>query len=107
MRVVAGKEPKLGAVVRTLRGRDKEQYAVIVGIVDDRTVFIADGDKRKFDQPKKKNVLHLEITDFISSEVASSIQETGRVTNGKLRFALQKFLESMTAEGNGKEITNG
>lgn len=107
MRVVSMKEPRLGAVVRTLRGRDQDQYAVIVGIVDSRTVLIADGDKRKFDQPKKKNVLHLEITDFVSSEVASSIQETGRVTNGKIRFALLKFMDSMEAEVEGKETTNG
>jgi large subunit ribosomal protein L14e len=106
MRVVATREPMLGSVVRTLRGRDQEQVAVIVGIVDSRTVLIADGDKRKFDQPKKKNVLHLEITEFVSSEVASSLQETGRVTNGKLRFALLTFLESMT-EVEGKEISNG
>lgn len=107
MRVVATKEPKLGTVVRTLRGRDQEQYAVVVGFVDSRTVLIADGDKRKFDAPKRKNVLHLEITDFISSEVASSIQETGRVTNGKIRYALLKFAEGMTAEESGKETSNG
>ncbi|HZG55589.1 MAG TPA: KOW domain-containing RNA-binding protein [Paenibacillus sp.] len=105
--MVATKEPKLGAVVRTLRGRDQEQYAVIVGIVDARTVLIADGEKRKFDAPKKKNVLHLEIFDFVGSEVASSIQETGRVTNGKIRYALLKFMESLKTEENGKETSNG
>jgi len=107
MRVGTLKEPKLGAIVRTLRGRDSGQYAVIVGIIDARTVWIADGDKRKFDSPKKKNVLHLEIFDYVSSEVAGSIQETGRVTNGKIRFALQKFRETVQTEGDGKELTNG
>ena len=98
MRVVTLKEPKLGAVVRSLRGRDAGQYAVIVAIENSRTVWIADGNRRKFDSPKKKNVLHLEIYDFVSSEVAGSIQETGRVTNGKIRFALQKFMEKMKTE---------
>lgn len=107
MRVAATKEPKLGAIVRTLRGRDQSQYAVIVGIADDRTVWIADGDKRKFDAPKRKNVLHLEIFDFVSPEVVSSIEETGRVTNGKIRFALQKFMESLQTEVDGKEKPNG
>ena len=106
MHVETPKEPRLGAVVRSLRGRDQGQYAVIVGILDNRTVLIADGNKRKFDQPKKKNVLHLEITDFVSPEVAGSIKETGRVTNGKLRFALLKFMESMKSETDGKETTN-
>jgi large subunit ribosomal protein L14e len=106
MRMVATREPKLGAVVKSLRGRDAGRYAVIVGIEDERFVYVADGDKRKFDQPKKKNVLHLEITDFVSSEVAASLETTGKVTNGKLRFALQKFLESMQIEADGKEMPN-
>lgn len=107
MRVVSNVEPKLGQVVKALRGRDQDSFAVIVGIIDDRFVLIADGDKRKFDRPKKKNVLHLEFTDFVSNEVARSLQETGRVTNGKIRFALLKFLESNPTEDIGEESRNG
>ena len=106
MRMGTRAEPKLGQVVKALRGRDQDRYAVIVGILDERFVLIADGVKRKFDQPKKKNVLHLEFTDFVSREVSDSLRETGRVTNGKLRYAIAKFLESMNAEGNGKEEAN-
>jgi large subunit ribosomal protein L14e len=105
--MVSEMKPKLGQVVKALRGRDQESFAVIVGIIDEKFVKIADGDKRKFDQPKKKNVLHLEYTNFVSTEVASSLQETGRVTNGKLRFALLKFLESNSTEVDAKETRNG
>lgn len=87
-------DPQLGQIVRILRGRDLNKYAVIIGIVDQRFILIADGDKRKFDQPKKKNRLHLQLQDAISHEVVNSLLETGRVTNGKLRFALNKFVQS-------------
>jgi ribosomal protein L14E/L6E/L27E len=83
--------PRVGQIVRVLRGRDAGQYAIVVR-TEDRFVYIADGDKRKFDRPKKKNVLHLQLTNSISSEVVNSIRETGRVTNGKLRFALNRYL---------------
>lgn len=86
-------KPKLGQIVRILRGRDLGKYAIIVGIIDSRFLWIADGDKRKFDQPKKKNVLHLQLLETISSEVVDSLSETGRVTNGKLRYALNKFAQ--------------
>lgn len=82
---------QLGTIVNVLRGRDAGKYAVIIGVVDDKFVLIADGDKRKFDQPKKKNILHLHLTEYVSSEVTESIRETGRVTNGKIRFALNRF----------------
>ncbi|CAM3578197.1 RNA-binding protein [Marinicrinis lubricantis] len=84
--------PKIGQLVRIIRGRDQGKIAVMIGKVDDRFVLIADGDKRKFDQPKKKNVMHLEVLDEISPEVTQSINETGRVTNGKLRFVINRFV---------------
>ncbi|WP_435922597.1 hypothetical protein [Paenibacillus sp. DYY-L-2] len=94
-------EARIGQVVKTLKGRDAGSVYVIVGIVDEKFVLIADGDKRKFDQPKRKNIQHLALQPMISSEVVHSLQETGRVTNGKLRFAVNAFLES--ANSNAEE----
>ncbi|WP_188207987.1 KOW domain-containing RNA-binding protein [Alkalibacillus aidingensis] len=89
--------PKLGQIVKILRGREANQYAVIIGFVDQKFVMLADGDKRKFDRPKRKNLHHVELTDFVSPEVKTSLEETGRVTNGKLRFAISKFVnEALT-----------
>lgn len=85
--------PHPGQYVQVMQGRDIGKYAVIVEVIDNKFVRIADGDKRKFDRAKKKNLLHLKLYDDTSSEVADSLQETGRVTNGKLRFALSRFIE--------------
>jgi large subunit ribosomal protein L14e len=84
--------PQIGQIVRILQGRDTDECSVIVKVLDERFVLIADGDKRKFDKAKKKNINHLELIQFISPEVKRSIIETGRVTNGKLRFAVSKFI---------------
>lgn len=54
--------------------------------------MLADGEKRKYDRPKKKNMSHIEPIDYISPEVQNSLLESGRVTNGKLRFAISKFV---------------
>lgn len=83
---------QVGQFVLITQGRDAGQYAVIIKILDERFVILADGDKRKFDRPKKKNIHHLEFFDYVSPEVQNSMLETGRVTNGKLRFALTKFV---------------
>ncbi|MBY7141705.1 KOW domain-containing RNA-binding protein [Virgibacillus sp. NKC19-3] len=83
--------PLIGQVVRIMQGREAGQYAVVIKIMEDRYVLLADGEKRKYDRPKKKNVSHIELMDYISPEVQNSLLETGRVTNGKLRFAIAKF----------------
>ncbi|MCV9952539.1 KOW domain-containing RNA-binding protein [Paenibacillus sp. BT-177] len=85
---------QIGQLVKILKGRGAGQIAVVVSIADSRFVYIADGDKRKFDQAKKKNVLHLVPQPKISSEIVNSLNESGRVTNGKLRHVVKTFLDS-------------
>ncbi|MWC28263.1 KOW domain-containing RNA-binding protein [Paenibacillus sp. MMS18-CY102] len=86
--------PQIGQIAFVLRGKDEGGYAVIIGIVDNRFVLIADGDKKRFDRPKKKNIAHLVLQPVVSTEVADSMSETGRVTNAKLRYAIQKFVQA-------------
>lgn len=81
---------EIGQIVQITRGREQNQYAVIINIISDRYVLLADGEKRKYDRPKKKNVNHIKLTPFISDKVKKSLLETNRVSNGKLRFALEK-----------------
>ncbi len=90
--------PQLGQIVRITKGREQNQYAVIIEIIDDRFVLLADGDKRKYDRPKKKNVNHIEKTAHISSEVKKSLLETDRVSNGKLRFAIAKYADEVVTD---------
>ncbi|MCR8660694.1 KOW domain-containing RNA-binding protein [Paenibacillus endoradicis] len=85
------KPVQIGQLIKVLRGKDEERYAIVIEVLDERFVKVADGRKRKFDQPKKKNVLHLELLPFISQEVAISLQESGKVTNAKLRYFIEKY----------------
>jgi len=86
-------QPRIGQLVTVLRGKDEGAHAVIVALVDERFVLIADGHKRKAQEPKKKNLLHLALQPQVSEEVADSLRESGSVTNGKLRFAIQKYIQ--------------
>ncbi|WP_151737829.1 KOW domain-containing RNA-binding protein [Paenibacillus tengchongensis] len=95
-----GSSPQVGQLVRILKGKDAGEAAVVIKVIDSRFVYIADGDKRRFDAPKKKNIQHLELIPFISSEVVDSLEETGRVTNGKLRFVVMKYGASAGSSAN-------
>ncbi|WP_077324023.1 KOW domain-containing RNA-binding protein [Virgibacillus siamensis] len=90
--------PQAGQVVRIMQGREAGQYAVVLKLIDDRYVLLADGEKRKYDRPKKKNLHHIETMDYISPEVQNSLLDTGRVTNGKLRFAIAKFVNEVVTD---------
>ena len=48
-----------GRVVQSTQGRDAGRYFVVLQVVDDRHVLMADGQSRKIDHPKKKKMMHL------------------------------------------------
>lgn len=92
--------PALGQIVKILRGKEANHYSVVVGVIDDKFVNIADGKRHKFHEPKKKNMIHLKFENFISQEVSEGITTKGSVPSRKLRIAIEKFLEQTTINGN-------
>lgn len=90
--------PQLGQLVKVVQGRERGQFAVIIKILDNKYVLLADGDKRKYDRPKKKSINHIELLKNISPEVRDSLLETNRVSNGKLRFAVAKIANEHVTE---------
>ena len=49
---------EIGRAVQSLQGRDAGRCFVILQVVDDQFVLMADGLTRKLDHPKKKKVKH-------------------------------------------------
>ncbi len=74
-----------GSVVRAKAGRDKGSYFVVLNL-EENFAFIADGKTRKLENPKKKNLKHLEKTKFILSEKLE--------TNRKIKKSLCDFKNS-------------
>jgi len=72
----------VGRVVYSKAGRDKKRPFVIVGVTDDGSALIADGNLRAASKPKKKNLRHLIIKDAVFG---------GDVTDGA---AIREYLRS-------------
>lgn len=74
----------VGTVVKAKAGRDKEGFFVVVKS-EDGFAFIADGKRRKVENPKKKNPIHLTVTNTVLSDSMD--------TNRLIRTALRAFRE--------------
>ena len=48
-----------GRVVLSTQGRDEGRYFVVLKVIDEQFVLMADGLTRKVDHPKKKKIKHL------------------------------------------------
>lgn len=83
-----------GRAVQSLQGRDAGRCFVILQVVDDQFVLMADGLTRKLDHPKKKKVKHLH-----PKPVRMKGVEDGLKSHQLLDSDLRKFLRA-----NGLEI---
>ena len=48
-----------GRVVLSTQGRDEGRYFIVLKVIDENFVLMADGLTRKVDHPKKKKIKHL------------------------------------------------
>lgn len=84
-----------GSIVLSKAGRDKGKYFIVLKVVDENFVLVADGDMRKVDNPKLKKCKHLENTGKTSERVCQKLAEGTRVTNPELHRELTEFIESV------------
>ena len=83
-------EPAIADIVISLAGRDRDQYAFVVGL-EDGYVLIADGKGRRLENPKRKKMKHVAKVARIESRVAQKLRTGDKVLNSELRKDLATF----------------
>ncbi len=84
---------RLGQKVTSTQGRDRGQNFLIVGLIDDYYVLVADGIKRSIKQPKKKSVKHLSISLWVDELIENKLSSGGQVTDEEVYSAIQRWGE--------------
>ncbi len=69
-------------------GRDKGKKFVVIEIIDEAFVLIADGVLRRVEKPKKKKIKHLEISDIIIADINEKITNKQKISNSEIRKKL-------------------
>ncbi len=59
---------ELAQIVKSIAGRDKEDYFLIIDF-DDDFLYLVDGKHRRLEKPKKKKKKHVAITHYVSEDV--------------------------------------
>ena len=80
-----------GMIVKSKAGRDNGKLFIVIKTEGD-FVYVANGDSRKAENPKKKKLKHLQVTSFVSEKIRQSLSDNGTVTNSELRKALAEYL---------------
>ncbi len=95
-------DERLGRVVISKSGRDKGRMFVVVQVVNDRFVMLVDGDLRKIENPKLKNLSHIQFTSMKAEDVIDYLARGETPGNHIFRKNLKRLMEN--GERDGKEV---
>lgn len=85
---------ELGQIVLSKCGRDNKRYFFVVQIDECKEyVFIADGDLRKIEKPKRKKLKHL-VPLEIDETIKCKLEEGHKITNTELKKHLKNNKEN-------------
>ena len=79
---------EVGRAAVSTQGRDKGHAYLVVSVIDDRYVLLADGDTRKLTHPKKKQVKHLRVAPLMAADALSEQNRRANTADAAIRKAL-------------------
>ncbi|MEG6616917.1 KOW domain-containing RNA-binding protein [Peptococcaceae bacterium 1198_IL3148] len=71
--MLKGVDLQVGQLVCSTLGRDKGKVYLVIGLTDVNRVLVADGKVRRIENPKKKNIKHLQRIAATSEEIVNKI----------------------------------
>ena len=81
---------KVGQVVKSKSGRDKDKLFIVLDIVDDFYVLLVDGRLRKLKSPKLKNIKHLNVYKSVIDDLSEK-KAKKEINNSYIREVLAPF----------------
>lgn len=81
---------KVGQVVKSKAGRDKDKLFIVFDVVDDFYVLVVDGKLRKIESPKTKNIKHLGIYNSVINDLSEK-KAKNEINNAYIRKVLAPF----------------
>ncbi|NPV30143.1 MAG: RNA-binding protein [Firmicutes bacterium] len=76
---------EVGQLVCSKRGRDRGKFFLVAEVIDDSFVYLVDGEKRRLENPKRKNIKHLEPFPVVAENLAALWKSGQQVGNHEVR----------------------
>ncbi|MGI6585734.1 MAG: RNA-binding protein [Gracilibacteraceae bacterium] len=81
----------LGQIVISTAGRDKGRKFVVLCIIDEKYVYISDGDIRKAEKPKLKKIKHLKKLNHVAEDIKDKLESCEKLSNSEIRKLLKSI----------------
>jgi len=82
---------QIGQLVKSKAGRDKGKLFIIKEIINDKYVYIVDGELRKISNPKKKKIKHLIIYKRVFKEFQEQAENKSKLNNVFVKNLIEPY----------------
>lgn len=95
----SGQSVHKGQVVRSVRGRDRGRWYLVVNTSADGFILVADGMRRTLSRPKRKNPRHLMVYDAKVDSISEALAAGRRVNDRDVDQALRTLADLWNVDG--------
>lgn len=85
------KDLKIGQMVKSKAGRDKNRMFLVLDIIDENFVLLVDGDLRKINSPKMKKVKHIALVNRCTEDLKAAMEQGRSITDEWIRREIDKL----------------
>lgn len=82
---------KLGDLVISTAGRDKGKFYLVVKIDNKDYIQVSDGDKKRIESPKRKNIKHVRQVGYHFKEISIWLSEGKRIRNEDIKMVIKDY----------------
>ncbi|MGM0410255.1 MAG: hypothetical protein ACQEQF_05765 [Bacillota bacterium] len=82
---------KVGEIVESTAGRDEGNIYIVAKIVNNKYIEVFDGESKKVNNKKRKNVKHINKTGVVAEELSCWLKEGKRVRNEDIKLAIKDY----------------
>ncbi|NLJ72207.1 MAG: RNA-binding protein [Syntrophomonadaceae bacterium] len=86
-------DDRIGKIAYSKAGRDAGRPFVVIEVVNEKNVLLADGDLRRIENPKLKNIKHIKITNSVANEVLAYLVKGEMPENHIIRKNLKQIIK--------------
>ena len=79
----------MGQLVTSNAGRDQADVYLVIGLKQSKYLLLVNGRERKLNNPKQKNIRHVNVLEAIALDVAEKLQSDMKITDEEVRQAIK------------------
>jgi large subunit ribosomal protein L14e len=84
-----------GQLVRSIKGRDRNHYYLIVGMVGERFIKAVNGKNHPFSKPKFKNIKHVKVIMLVAKEIETALAEGDSIMDSMVVSIIKRLTKEL------------